>query len=191
MEPIEINEITGYWTFLSNVSVFPWFLVALNTLLRWFQIDWQDPWLIGLLFFHVVTTATALLTRNRINFQVILFLTLCKCIQCWCLKTRIRVFTAFSVHGLLLRANQRICRHELEDLLQATILWLQWTVHIHRVLDANSIELYVTYRSLVVQLHSNDGAAEECPNETEISTGSSRRQENTVITKPHHHFRRS
>ncbi|KAL5286719.1 TMEM18 family protein [Megaselia abdita] len=57
MEPIEINEITGYWTFLRN-------------------IDWRDPWLIGLIFFHIFTTTTALLTRNRINFQVILFLTL-------------------------------------------------------------------------------------------------------------------
>uniref|UniRef100_T1H6D5 Transmembrane protein 18 n=1 Tax=Megaselia scalaris TaxID=36166 RepID=T1H6D5_MEGSC len=57
MEPIEITEITGYWAFLRN-------------------IDWRDPWLIAMIFFHVVTTCTALLTRNRINFQVILFLTL-------------------------------------------------------------------------------------------------------------------
>lgn len=43
-----------------------------------FQIDWQDPWLIGLISFHVFTTFTALMTRNRINFQVLLFLTLRK-----------------------------------------------------------------------------------------------------------------
>jgi len=49
---------------------------------RWvfflFQIDWHDPWLVGLIFFHVVITLMTLLTRNYSNFQVLLFLILCK-----------------------------------------------------------------------------------------------------------------
>ncbi|XP_062132160.1 transmembrane protein 18 [Drosophila sulfurigaster albostrigata] len=54
---IEVNEITGYWTFLLS-------------------IDWKDPWLIALILLHVLTTSTALLTRNNTNFQVFLFLVL-------------------------------------------------------------------------------------------------------------------
>ncbi|KAH8308774.1 transmembrane protein 18 [Drosophila kikkawai] len=53
----EVNEVTGYWTFLLS-------------------IDWTDPWLIGLVLVHVLTTATALLSRNNTNFQVFLFLVL-------------------------------------------------------------------------------------------------------------------
>lgn len=54
---IEVNEITGYWTFILS-------------------IDWKDPWLIALILIHVLTTSTALLTRNNTNFQVFLFLVL-------------------------------------------------------------------------------------------------------------------
>ncbi|EDW02391.1 transmembrane protein 18 [Drosophila grimshawi] len=54
---IDVNEITGYWSFLMS-------------------IDWKDPWLIGLILLHVLTTSTALLTRNNANFQVFLFLVL-------------------------------------------------------------------------------------------------------------------
>uniref|UniRef100_A0A182QW26 Transmembrane protein 18 n=1 Tax=Anopheles farauti TaxID=69004 RepID=A0A182QW26_9DIPT len=54
---IEINEIKGFLTFLAS-------------------IDWYDPWLIGLIAFHVCITSTALLTRNYGNFQVFLFFVL-------------------------------------------------------------------------------------------------------------------
>ncbi|KAH8401957.1 hypothetical protein KR009_008925 [Drosophila setifemur] len=54
---IEVNEVTGYWTFLLS-------------------IDWKDPWLIGLILMHVLTTTSALLSRNNTNFQVFLFLVL-------------------------------------------------------------------------------------------------------------------
>ncbi|XP_017106281.1 transmembrane protein 18 [Drosophila bipectinata] len=54
---IEVNEVTGYWTFLLS-------------------IDWKDPWLICLVLAHVLTTTTALLSRNNSNFQVFLFLIL-------------------------------------------------------------------------------------------------------------------
>ncbi|XP_058833662.1 transmembrane protein 18 [Topomyia yanbarensis] len=54
---VEINEIKGFVTFLQN-------------------IDWFDPWLIGLIAFHICITSTALLTRNCGNFQVFLFLVL-------------------------------------------------------------------------------------------------------------------
>lgn len=46
-----------------------------------FQIDWFDPWLIGLIAFHICITSTALLTRNCGNFQVFLFLVLRKYIE--------------------------------------------------------------------------------------------------------------
>uniref|UniRef100_A0A1A9WQK2 Transmembrane protein 18 n=1 Tax=Glossina brevipalpis TaxID=37001 RepID=A0A1A9WQK2_9MUSC len=40
------------------------------------QIDWRDPWLIGLITVHILTTTTTLMTRNNTNFQVFLFLIL-------------------------------------------------------------------------------------------------------------------
>ncbi|XP_022201540.2 transmembrane protein 18 isoform X1 [Nilaparvata lugens] len=40
------------------------------------SIDWRDPWLIGLIGFHIIITLMAILTRNHGNFQVVLFLTL-------------------------------------------------------------------------------------------------------------------
>lgn len=40
------------------------------------SIDWRDPWLIGLIAFHVIITMMAVLTRNYGNFQVVLFLVL-------------------------------------------------------------------------------------------------------------------
>ncbi|KAH8266291.1 hypothetical protein KR038_008852 [Drosophila bunnanda] len=54
---MEVNEVTGYLTFLLS-------------------IDWTDPWLIGLVLMHVLTTTIALLSRNNTNFQVFLFLIL-------------------------------------------------------------------------------------------------------------------
>uniref|UniRef100_A0A1A9VPQ0 Transmembrane protein 18 n=1 Tax=Glossina austeni TaxID=7395 RepID=A0A1A9VPQ0_GLOAU len=54
---IEIGEITDYWSFLMS-------------------IDWRDPWLMGLIAVHVLTTFTTLMTRNNTNFQVLLFLIL-------------------------------------------------------------------------------------------------------------------
>ncbi|KAL3280636.1 hypothetical protein HHI36_003872 [Cryptolaemus montrouzieri] len=53
-EFIEINQINGFFTFLCS-------------------IDWRDPWLIGLLTFHVVIFMMATLTRNHGNFQALLF----------------------------------------------------------------------------------------------------------------------
>ncbi|XP_069698209.1 transmembrane protein 18 [Periplaneta americana] len=54
---IRTDEIDGFWTFLQSV-------------------DWHDPWLAGLIIFHIVITLMTLLTRNHSNFQVLLFLTL-------------------------------------------------------------------------------------------------------------------
>ncbi|XP_036340563.1 transmembrane protein 18 [Rhagoletis pomonella] len=60
---IEVNEITGYWTYLAS-------------------IDWKDPWLIGLMLLHVLITVTTLMTRNSSNFQVVLFLILLSAAYC-------------------------------------------------------------------------------------------------------------
>lgn len=54
---IEINEITGFLTYLRS-------------------IEWGDPWLIALLSFHVLITLTCLTTRNYGNFQILLFFVL-------------------------------------------------------------------------------------------------------------------
>ncbi|XP_055629564.1 transmembrane protein 18 [Toxorhynchites rutilus septentrionalis] len=54
---IEINEIKGFLSFIQS-------------------IDWYDPWLIGLIAFHICITTTAVLTRKCGNFQVFLFLVL-------------------------------------------------------------------------------------------------------------------
>ncbi|XP_054284804.1 transmembrane protein 18-like [Macrosteles quadrilineatus] len=40
------------------------------------SIEWRDPWLIGLVMFHITITVMAILTRNHSNFQVVLFLML-------------------------------------------------------------------------------------------------------------------
>lgn len=40
------------------------------------NIEWHDPWIIGLVTFHIVITLMAILTRNHGNFQVVLFLML-------------------------------------------------------------------------------------------------------------------
>lgn len=42
------------------------------------QIEWRDPWLALLLTFHIAVTMTAVMTRNHANFQIMLFLVLCK-----------------------------------------------------------------------------------------------------------------
>ncbi|XP_049822329.1 transmembrane protein 18 [Aethina tumida] len=51
---VEINQITGFFTFL-------------------WSIDWQDPWLIGLFAFHISIFMMAIFTRNYGNFQALLF----------------------------------------------------------------------------------------------------------------------
>ncbi|XP_049854662.1 transmembrane protein 18 [Schistocerca gregaria] len=54
---IAVNDIDGVLAFLLS-------------------IDWWDPWLVGLIIFHVAITVAALTTRNHSNFQVLLFLIL-------------------------------------------------------------------------------------------------------------------
>ncbi|KAG8225126.1 hypothetical protein J437_LFUL006149 [Ladona fulva] len=53
------NEIDSIWAFIRS-------------------IEWWDPWLIGLISFHIVITLMTLMTRDYGNFQVVLFLILCK-----------------------------------------------------------------------------------------------------------------
>ena len=48
---------------------------------KFLQIEWKDPWFAILLTFHVAITMTALMTRNHANFQILLFLVLCKYIS--------------------------------------------------------------------------------------------------------------
>ncbi|CAD7076668.1 unnamed protein product [Hermetia illucens] len=54
---IEVNEIKDFSTYLAS-------------------IEWKDPWLIVLVSMHLLTTATAVLTRNHGTFQIVLFLVL-------------------------------------------------------------------------------------------------------------------
>uniref|UniRef100_A0A1E1WYV6 Transmembrane protein 18 n=1 Tax=Amblyomma aureolatum TaxID=187763 RepID=A0A1E1WYV6_9ACAR len=39
------------------------------------QVDWTEPWLMGLITFHIVTLSLTLLTRDRGNVQAGLFVT--------------------------------------------------------------------------------------------------------------------
>uniref|UniRef100_A0A023GAA8 Transmembrane protein 18 n=2 Tax=Amblyomma TaxID=6942 RepID=A0A023GAA8_AMBTT len=39
------------------------------------QVDWTEPWLMGLITFHIVTLSLTLLTRDRGNIQAGLFVT--------------------------------------------------------------------------------------------------------------------
>ena len=52
--------------------------IIITNLIFLFQVDWSEYWLIGLLMFHTVTFLCVLTTRKYTNFQVVLFLLLCK-----------------------------------------------------------------------------------------------------------------
>ncbi|XP_064481002.1 transmembrane protein 18-like [Ornithodoros turicata] len=39
------------------------------------QVDWTEPWLVGLITFHILALCLTLLTRDRGNVQAALFLT--------------------------------------------------------------------------------------------------------------------
>lgn len=39
------------------------------------QVDWTEPWLMGLITFHILALCLTLLTRDRGNVQAVLFLT--------------------------------------------------------------------------------------------------------------------
>ncbi|KAI5668397.1 hypothetical protein M9H77_18250 [Catharanthus roseus] len=48
---------------------------AYNNFMGFFHaIDWKEPWLIGLLAFHVFLLCLAIISRRNINFQMCLFL---------------------------------------------------------------------------------------------------------------------
>ena len=46
------------------------------------QVDWSEKWLHCLAAFHVGTLLCIITTRKYINFQLILFMCLCKYVQC-------------------------------------------------------------------------------------------------------------
>ncbi|KAJ8643019.1 hypothetical protein MRB53_004767 [Persea americana] len=51
------------------------FRPALDNLIGFFHaIDWKEPWLIGLISFHVLLLLTVVMTRRNLNFQMCLFL---------------------------------------------------------------------------------------------------------------------
>uniref|UniRef100_A0A1B6DS18 Transmembrane protein 18 n=1 Tax=Clastoptera arizonana TaxID=38151 RepID=A0A1B6DS18_9HEMI len=53
----------------NNVPDFNFFLLLKN-------VEWRDPWLIGLGLFHVVISTMAILTRYHNNLQLVLFILL-------------------------------------------------------------------------------------------------------------------
>ncbi|OVA12309.1 Transmembrane protein 18 [Macleaya cordata] len=51
------------------------FQPAVDNFIGFFHaIDWKEPWLIGLMSFHVALLLTSLMSRKNINFQMFLFL---------------------------------------------------------------------------------------------------------------------
>ncbi|KAL1446791.1 hypothetical protein WDU94_012263 [Cyamophila willieti] len=59
LESIEYSFLPDFslWTFLKN-------------------LDWEDPWIIGLVSFHILITLTTVTTRYNSNFQIVLFVVL-------------------------------------------------------------------------------------------------------------------
>lgn len=45
-------------------------------------VNWKEPWLIGLISFHIIMLLVVLLTRKRFTFQTIIFVFLCVVIRC-------------------------------------------------------------------------------------------------------------
>lgn len=78
---VEVTEIKDLFSFIKSVSkemkgIWRSCLIELS-----FQIDYKDPWIIGLIGFHMVITTLTLMTRKSCNFQVFLFLVLSKYTQ--------------------------------------------------------------------------------------------------------------
>lgn len=76
-------EFFDYWGYLRSVSLnghgfLAMFLKRDHKYAHWFQIDWTDPWLIGLVACHLLITSTTFLTRNYGGCQIVLFMLLCK-----------------------------------------------------------------------------------------------------------------
>uniref|UniRef100_A0A8D9BCK8 Transmembrane protein 18 n=1 Tax=Cacopsylla melanoneura TaxID=428564 RepID=A0A8D9BCK8_9HEMI len=59
LESIEYSFLPDFslWTFLKS-------------------LDWEDPWIIGLVSFHILITLTTVTTRYNSNFQIVLFVVL-------------------------------------------------------------------------------------------------------------------
>ena len=45
------------------------------------QIDYSEPWIIGLIFFHIIMTLFTLVSRKRATVQALLFFVMCKQFQ--------------------------------------------------------------------------------------------------------------
>ncbi|KAJ3681521.1 hypothetical protein LUZ60_016010 [Juncus effusus] len=51
------------------------FAPAVDNLFRFFRaVDWKEPWLIGLMSFHVILLLVVILSRRKVNFQLLLAL---------------------------------------------------------------------------------------------------------------------
>lgn len=72
---IETTSITSYWQFLQMVSKDPFERRRLFHGIL-FQINWSEPWLIALCGFHIICLLIIILTRGRLNIQILIFLAL-------------------------------------------------------------------------------------------------------------------
>ncbi|CAH1396943.1 unnamed protein product [Nezara viridula] len=68
------------------------------------DIDWREPFVIGIVIFHIAVTLTALLTRNHGNFQLVLFLALL-----------LLVYFSENINELAAEKWSRISRHQYFD----------------------------------------------------------------------------
>lgn len=76
---VEVTEIKDLFSFIKSVSKEMGCIRRSCLIESSFQIDYRDPWIIGLIGFHMVITTLTLMTRKSCNFQVFLFLVLSKC----------------------------------------------------------------------------------------------------------------
>lgn len=79
---IEVNEITDIMGFLKSVSFLTTTIHKTWDVNSWeiiyVQIDWRDSWLFVMVAFHIGISLLSFLSRNMVNFQVVLFISLCK-----------------------------------------------------------------------------------------------------------------
>ncbi|KAG9147498.1 hypothetical protein Leryth_007298 [Lithospermum erythrorhizon] len=60
------------------------FTPAYNNFMGFFHaIDWKEPWLMGLISFHVLLLLVTFISRRNINFQMCLFLLACRYTAPW------------------------------------------------------------------------------------------------------------
>ena len=104
-DAINTKEIDSIYKFLAHVSIninFTWSLVIYSCLV---QIDWNEPFMQGLVIFHALSMFLILATRKRVWIQGFLFTVLCKETPYWLVYCSHIFYLVVSI-SLTERANE-------------------------------------------------------------------------------------